>query len=307
MLSAAELERMLVEDRQQRARRDDATLVQLGIVERKFNPTQPRDPGGDDGGQWIKSPVGAAKAVAKVVAKAVTTNQDRKSRANIVVRPDLAIANTPERVAENFNNEVERITGRRIPVEFGSSVKTAQEHAEGILRGLERFPDAKLTGVSTFSRDTYSHHGSVYETAFAVASTAGVIEFSDEWTSTERRGRYEAHLMLGADSGFQTPGTYSPASTAIHEFGHVVDVGTLGKAIHRRVGELLTERAAEEGISRSALVKREISGYATKNHSELVAEVFTDVLMNGDDASPLSREIFAMLEAEYWAEHGGVA
>jgi hypothetical protein len=306
MLTPAEITLMA---RQNAQRRDDAALRVRGIArdasERKFNPTQPRDPGGEDGGQWIKSPVGAAKAVAKVIAKAVTTNQHRKSRANIVVRPDLAIANTPERVAEIFNIEVERITGRRIPVKFGSSVRTAQEHAEGLLRGLERFPNAKLTRVGEFSRNTYG--GDLYATAYAVASSDGVIEFNDEWTSTQRRGRYEAHLMLGVDSGFHTPGSYSPASTAIHEFGHVMDIGTLGQAIHRRVGALLNERAAAEGITRSALVKREISGYAAKNMSELVAEVFTDVLMNGDDASPLSREIFAMLEEEYWAEHGGAA
>jgi hypothetical protein len=35
---------MLVEDQRQRARRDDAMLVALGVVERKFNPAEPRDP-----------------------------------------------------------------------------------------------------------------------------------------------------------------------------------------------------------------------------------------------------------------------
>lgn len=36
---------------------------------RKFNPLQPRDPGGEDGGQWTKSPAGAAEAAAKDLLK----------------------------------------------------------------------------------------------------------------------------------------------------------------------------------------------------------------------------------------------
>lgn len=36
---------------------------------RKFNPAQPRDPGGEDGGQWTKSPGGAVKAAAKDALK----------------------------------------------------------------------------------------------------------------------------------------------------------------------------------------------------------------------------------------------
>jgi hypothetical protein len=65
VLSNADLERMLSEDRRQRARGDDRVLLALGVVERKFNPLQPRDPGGEGGGQWVKSPAGAAKAVGK--------------------------------------------------------------------------------------------------------------------------------------------------------------------------------------------------------------------------------------------------
>lgn len=55
MLPRAEFDRMLVEDRRQRAQRDDRVLTELGIL-RKFNAAQPRDPGGEGGGRWIKSP-----------------------------------------------------------------------------------------------------------------------------------------------------------------------------------------------------------------------------------------------------------
>lgn len=37
--------------------------------ERKYNPLQPRDPGGENGGQWTKSPAGEAKAAVKDVLK----------------------------------------------------------------------------------------------------------------------------------------------------------------------------------------------------------------------------------------------
>lgn len=59
MLSDAELARMLAEDRAQRARADHARLVRLGVVSRKFNPAEPREP---HSGKWTSGPRGAAHA-----------------------------------------------------------------------------------------------------------------------------------------------------------------------------------------------------------------------------------------------------
>lgn len=37
--------------------------------ERNYNPLQPRDPGGDHGGEWVKGPASAAKAAAKLLGR----------------------------------------------------------------------------------------------------------------------------------------------------------------------------------------------------------------------------------------------
>jgi hypothetical protein len=47
----------------------DAKRSSTGGELRKYNPSQPRDPGGEDGGQWVSRPAGAASAALKDVLK----------------------------------------------------------------------------------------------------------------------------------------------------------------------------------------------------------------------------------------------
>lgn len=239
------------------------------------------------------------------------------------VRQVLQEARTTGAVERVFREEYERITGRpmerRQTVSFAGSAATAREHAEGILRGLERFPDVRIDSVGVIS--------GVTDDAYATAG-GGRISFSYRYTSPDGRKAYleslqkdvanwdkgvqEWGLGIFRRSGFHPRGTGNPQATAVHEFGHVLDLETLRSSIRADLDALL-ERRFEEGVrlGRPAgetalidvedLIFREVSGYATKNRTELVAEAFSDVMVNGTGASQLSRDIFALLEDAYRA------
>lgn len=240
------------------------------------------------------------------------------------IRPTLEAARTTGAVERVFRDEFERITGRRPrSVSFAGSAATAREHAEGLLRGLDRFPDAKLDRVSISTIREGTHY----------AQTSGDrIDFSYEWSQPASRRKYLDSLagdVAGWDLGvrewgvgifrasaFHPRGTGNPIAVALHEFGHVLDIQTTAKAIRPDLERLLKRRtAAAQRVGRPApetpiidqedLIFREISGYATKNYEELVAEAFSDVMINGNAASTLSRDIFDILEAEY-RRTGGV-
>lgn len=275
-------------------------------------------------------PGGATKIPALSTSPALPgpTGAGAGAIAAVAIRPVLASAKTLNRVGEVFRSEFERITGRRtlLGADFTGNLQTAREHAEGLLRGLERFPDVNLVRVSAAKETAYAQvttWGELPATAVASRVPAGArIEFNDRWT----RNRQKYVDSLTSDStrveyggidrpGFHVPNSGTPMSVAVHEFGHALDMSTLGEAIRPDLDDLLTRRAVlrdadlhvreqagevildDRGVK--GLIEAEVSGYALKNRRELVAEAFADVMMNGPAASQLSREIFDLLEAAY--------
>lgn len=229
------------------------------------------------------------------------------------IRQVLLDARTTGAVDRAFEAEAARITGRtgaqQIRAHFEGSAATAREHAEGLLRGLERFPDANLRYVTL---------GRTRASSYAEAHGDRIL-FNYEWSRPDARKSYLESLARGSSRvrefgedglpGFHPAGTGSPAAIALHEFGHVLDIATMAERIAPDVKALVRARAAvmPEGLppwvqkawGPETLIKREISGYATTNTVELVAEAFSDVMVNGPAASQLSRDIFDLLEAEY--------
>jgi len=237
----------------------------------------------------------------------------------VTIRPQLLAARGTAQLSDAFRAETKRITGHEIPGNFTGSLQTAREHAEGILRGLERFPDVHLRYVST--TPFKASEGSAY--AHADVDT---IRFNYAWAGAADRAKYLKSLsedVSGWDeqvhgyfpSSWHPRGTGHPTAIAIHEFGHALDLRTLGAAIRDDLDKLLVRRAAERDALIAArraageeifddggvkgLIETQISGYALKNRHELVAEAFADAMMNGEKASALSREVFDLLEAEY--------
>lgn len=215
----------------------------------------------------------------------------------LAVRPSLEAARTTYAVQGVFIQEARQITGRFLSVRFTGSAATAREHAEGLLRGLERFPDAKLAGI-----DAMEARGSEY-----AATAYSEILFSETWTSPAARRRYLSSVAADVENGWHVANSGSPVSIALHEFGHLLDFTTdINRTIRGPVRQIVARRAAEAGVAPDVLIAREVSQYATSHVDELVAEAFTDVMVNGEAASVLSKDIFTLLEAAYRQAGGTV-
>ncbi len=197
------------------------------------------------------------------------------------IRAPLLRAKTVKGLQTAIRGEYQRITGRDILVLVpdDASLPTWRQWAEGVLRGTERFPEAN--------------------------AGAQAIRFSRIWGSVDRRAallrstRGDVSGWAEGRNGWSVRGAGNPTATAVHEYGHLLDIDNLGSRIHSQALTAVRRRAALEGLADDDLVAREISIYATSDEFELVAEAFADVILRGDAASALSREIFGLLETEY--------
>lgn len=229
---------------------------------------------------------GAWTAVADLPPLARTYKRDKDGKfASGGVRDALAKAGTAEEVGAAASAEAKRITGRVIPFDMaGSDPQIAREHAEGILRGLEKYPDTDLYSVkqggdalieATGAHAVYERH----QITFTNAAQAGGPD-------AYRQSIAEMH-----DSGHGVPA--GPMGVALHEFGHAM----MARGAGGFAGQVLAEQAAaEKGRSVSEHVRQEISSYAASSGYELGAEAFADVMLNGRKASRLSKQIVSIEE-----------
>jgi hypothetical protein len=229
----------------------------------------------------------------------------RKGGAGETVRDSLAKAKDTKAIAAAASAEAKRITGRDIPFDMeGADPQLAREYSEGVLQGLERFPDAPLGAVKTYGDEhpfTREH-----PTAFAVTQGVGVVEggkFSMQSTIYFNAGsRYADPAALRAlkleshEAGHNV--TSTPRGTALHEFGHVLTQGG-GPVGHRAVYDRAVEHANAAGASPRTHITRHVSQYASSAMGEFAAEAFADVMLNGSGASDLSQEAFAVIEGAY--------
>lgn len=230
------------------------------------------------------------------------------------VRESLAKAGSTSQIAAATRAEAKRITGRDIDVDFeGSDPQIAREHAEGVLRGLERFPDAPLERVMMEPPPSWVPPGGDPKGAMAFSTgpvTPGqtmpgpqtettIISFASTWSSSP--DAYRAAIDAKNEKTLT-----SPVDVGIHEMGHVVAFGAGAESSAYKVVGRERRRLAGEGekISTKQLVQREVSTYATTHEQEFVAEAFTDVMVNGSDASKLSQDAFAVIESAYTAGGG---
>jgi len=274
-----------------RARVDDEELRIRGILDEPWKPTDFRGhphPGQKYKHGWI--PIGGSAGD---------------------MRQALSDAKDIDELNAALAGEAKRITGRDIHADLsGLDVDVAREYGEGIARGLERFPDATLTGVYTYGPGSrQSKAGSemqrLHPDASAVTQAYGVMEGGRFIVSSNiyfnagpaadsaafRAGREQAHA-----DGFLVTGT--PMGTALHEFGHVVTNQTGSK---RTVYDSAVTDAEHAGIAPSAYISRHVSKYASSDMGEFAAEAFTDVMSNGSAASATSESAFQILEAAYKA------
>lgn len=214
------------------------------------------------------------------------------------IRESLAQAETTAEVERIASAEAARISGREVPFEFGATdPEIAREHAEGVLRGMERFPGAPLERVGLSDVEGEFAHATL------TPNGGMAIEFSSKYASMspdDYRAKIEENSgrapRIGERAVFK-----EPMHVAIHEYGHVVSTGRGQDLKNRDIAGAFVERerpGADDSSYRS-VVSSEISIFATSNPMELSAEAFADVTINGDSASPLSQEIYANLQQAY--------
>lgn len=212
------------------------------------------------------------------------------------VRAALKSAKTTRELQKAWRAEYQRVSGHDVSIQIplDASLLTMREYAEGVLRGLERFPDVRVREISWWIEEGG---------AFAQAN-GDTLQFNAIWASMRGRPallRSLRNCVRGWDrgsNGWFTRAAGQPTSVAIHEFGHILDMG-LGGRIHSRALSAAHRLAGQQEIEVDTLIARDISIYATSDEFEFVAEAFADVIARGEAASSLSREIYGLLRAEY--------
>lgn len=267
-----------------------------------FNPNQRRD----KNGKWARvGGLGGSEGDEGDAAPSVPKPAREPRSKSAVGRPlrvraALARAKTLDEVKAVAEAEVLKL--RKSPVEFSfdggeelpdtvrfSSVASAREHAEGVLRMLEEFPFMALDKVGVSHAFNDPAMASLKPFAYAQGSK---IKFNLLYASDFGRRSYLAALKESELTGWIAVG--SPIATAIHEAAHVLDIATLGEAAHADVVVKYDKWAkrAKKGHS-------PVSVYAQTNTHELIAESFADTMVNGKDADPASREVFLAVANEY--------
>jgi len=239
------------------------------------------------------------------------------------MRPELAGATSLRALETAAVAEAKRITGRDITFSAaGSDLATAKSHFEGVMQALERFPKANLNRVvnAQIARNAYAH-----------ATSDGSVVFNTKFSSAAGRQKYLESLAEDSDgwnkglriygindlkmSSYHVRNAGTPEGVALHEMGHIIDIATTSsrsRPLREHVLTLATAREQRKQTipgapikDRGDMVLRSISGYAMKDHHELAAEAFADVMINGKTASKLSHAIFNALNAEYEIQTGG--
>lgn len=216
------------------------------------------------------------------------------------MRAELKKAKTVDQVNTAIAAEAKRITGRNIDVDLaGSDLQVAKEHGEGVLRGFEKFPTARINHIQSYEPHTQpgqetsfafnrGRTGESYHPASGTRHIGDTIFFNNAYAANP--AHYYATVADSKKSGWLTTG--GPIGTASHEFGH--SVGRYSRA-EPFVEARATQIAHSHGQQPGEYVTRHLSEYAASNRYELTSEAFADVMNNGAKASPLSRELFGVL------------
>lgn len=236
------------------------------------------------------------------------TRQDRRG---LTVRPALTGSRDHVELSDAAAAEYRRLTGHDLHVAVGPHAHplTAREHMEGLLRVAQRFPDTNLHSVAWYHDPA--------DTAWARAG-GRMLRANGHFSSAEGRRRYLRQLAEAVADwdlnepefrpGWHPRNSDSPAAVMVHEFAHILDRDSLGERLHPQVEALIRKRSADEGIPADRIIRREVSGYAAQGPPgggpsdvmrELIAEAFTDAIINGDQAGRMSREILGLVQAEY--------
>lgn len=178
--------------------------------------------------------------------------------------------------------------------------ESVKEGIQGIEKVMLEFPQAQssLKKIST------------NKSGIMCAQYNGTINFNPHYYKT----RESAVNASTSSTGFHPKGN-NVTSTGSHEMGHILEKAlidkdkdiffpgaawsdcTCAKKVVSEACKAAKKTAQGKGKLNSAL-KREVSGYATQDASECLAEAVADYTLNGSDAAILSQEIWKILKRE---------
>ena len=197
--------------------------------------------------------------------------------------------------------------------------KAVNEAAQGIESVIKEFPKAvkTLKGLDAGDLKEWgfgdAYMGAIYE---------GWINFDTNY--------FSSYAALGRDIANDVHYGHHPKNTTIfgiaaHEMGHILERALIlknGGGIPEWDNCIYAEKIVQEAtkIVQSTpegkrritnykgevslqkipvtMLKRRISAYATENYSECLAEAVCDYITNGENAQPLSKEIWRLLKEE---------
>lgn len=260
------------------------------------NPLHPRGPDGQfvDTPAWLEAlgDMPAGEPGRDVVRRAVDLPPLR-------IRPELAAQRTKAQIEQYLDDNLGRILGRDVPVRLGTRMHatTMRELAEGLLRSAENWPETRLERVSVASRvpgpapDGWST---------TVTGPNGGPEIVLNERQLGDRTRFLTRLRRTVEAGDRRVTADNAAYVAAHEFGHVAAREHLGAPGGTRQHDVVLGvfgHMRDQGVEvdsqgeLNAYFSGHLGSYAMHSQPEMAAEGFADVILNGEDASPLSLQI----------------
>jgi hypothetical protein len=311
---------------QEQAEAARAQSVAARAQRRRLQAAQQRNAAGvfTDAGTQL-SPAAARAAARRTSAASKSSRRASEAIARHITQASDATqrATTPQRVATALSRGLQAPLGRPVPVDLaGIDLGFAKPYAAALLDLAGRFPQAGLKRIR--SRPVIGGQTNAYAGTLSVPGGGSVIDVSQWWHGEHSPDVLRRELRNDMEVGFHPKGSEDPRSVIIHEFGHVLDRGTLGDqwkaadpatglpSLDEQIDDYARSRGVDPGnpVGRRNLIATEVSQYGLADTSELVAEAFTDVELNGAGASGLSRLIHDRLVAALrgsLAQEGGVA
>lgn len=159
----------------------DELLALAGPFLRKYNPAQPRDPGGEDGGQWVSTPGGGGHGGHSVSSLLPHVGEYDEFSFHDV--PELAAA-----MHDAFDGDFGGLTVR---VSEDASKVYRDENGEVLIRAEGYITNADGRVVGSFRRHLYPESGHVHNDTLAIAKDEQGKGFASAFTahSEEALGR----------------------------------------------------------------------------------------------------------------------
>ncbi|WP_406300781.1 hypothetical protein OG948_55595 (plasmid) [Embleya sp. NBC_00888] len=210
--------------------------------------------------------------------------------------------------------------GHQVHVALGgehSDRETVREKAQGLYDMSLRYPGAPIDMVVAGDCDPSDYAESLVDT--------GVLVFASSTLAVGTRSAYLARLARDVEGSHRLPGgTATPMGTAVHEYGHFVELGLAVSGwkqadtmpefpytLQEGVGRVIAQGRGGER-PRTSDVAKELGGYATKaglGHAisstdgrirkellELTPEAVGDVHMNARHARRANKHIVFRLD-----------